>query len=116
MTKKPHFNPPREEGRLKKFNWQRLLLILMLVGIFGPLKAQSGNEEITLNLKNAKMAAFVKEIKAQAGYTFFYNDSTAKAIEPITINVRKATLKSVLEEVVAKKGFHLHHRGQNGGN
>lgn len=105
MTKKPHFNPPREEGRLKKFNWQRLLLILMLVGIFGPLKAQSGNEEITLNLKNAKMAAFVKEIKAQAGYTFFYNDSTAKAIEPITINVRKATLKSVLEEVVAKKGF-----------
>lgn len=105
MTKKPHFNPPREEGRLKKFNWQRLLLILMLVGIFGPLKAQSGNEEITLNLKNAKMAAFVKEIKAQAGYTFFYNDSTAKAIEPITINVRKATLKSVLDEVVAKKGF-----------
>lgn len=105
MTKNPHFNPPREEGRLKKFNWQRLLLILMLVGIFGPLRAQSGNEEITLNLTNAKMAAFVKEIKAQAGYTFFYNDSTAKAIEPITINVRKATLKSVLEEVVAKKGF-----------
>lgn len=105
MTKKPHFNPPREEGRLKKFNWQRLLLILILVGIFGPLKAQSGNEEITLNLKNAKMAAFVKEIKAQADYTFFYNDSTAKAIEPITISVRKATLKFVLEEVVAKKGF-----------
>ena len=103
MTKKPNLNPPRWKEGLKMLKRHRVLLILLLLGLYNPAMAQSGTEKITLNLKNATLAEFAKEIKAQAGYAFFYNDSTAKAIEPITVSVRNATLSSVLDMVIAKK-------------
>ena len=67
--------------------------------------AQSGAERITLDLHQATMDAFAQEIKAQAGYTFFYNDSLAKAIEPITLSVKDEPLTSVLDKVFAPKGY-----------
>ena len=67
--------------------------------------AQSGAERITLDLHQATMDAFAQEIKAQAGYTFFYNDSLAKAIEPITLSVKDELLTSVLDKVLGPKGY-----------
>ena len=96
MTKKPHFNLPRSEERLKKTKWQWFLLILFVISLCAPAAAQTGTENITLDLKAVSMETFVNEIKAQAGYTFFYNDSIAKAVEPVTIAVRDAALESVL--------------------
>ena len=105
MTKKPHFNPPRSEEGLKKTKWQRFLLFLFVLGLCTPAVAQSGGEKITLNLKAATMDAFTQEVRAQTGYTFFYNDSIARAIEPITISVKDATLKAVLDQVLGGKGY-----------
>ena len=67
--------------------------------------AQSGAERVTLDLHQATMDAFAQEIKAQAGYTFFYNDSLAKAIEPITLSVKDELLTSVLDKVLGPKGY-----------
>lgn len=105
MTKMTHFNPPLWNELLKIINLQCILLILFVIGLGHSLKAQSGEEKISLNLKNATMAAFEKEIKKQAGYAFFYKDSVAKVIEPISIVVKNTTLKSILDEVIVKKGF-----------
>lgn len=105
MTKKPHFNLPRSEERLKKPKWQWFLLILFVISLCAPAAAQTGTEKITLDLKAVSMETFVNEIKAQAGYTFFYNDSIAKAVEPVTIAVRDAALESVLKQVLEPKGY-----------
>ena len=105
MTKMTHFNPPLWNELLKIINLQCILLILFVIGLGHSLKAQSGEEKISLNLKNATMAAFEKEIKKQVGYAFFYKDSVAKVIEPISIVVKNTTLKSILDEVIVKKGF-----------
>ena len=105
MTKKPHFNPPRSEERLKKSKWQWFLLFLLVFGAWRPVMAQSGAERITLDLHQATMDAFALEIKAQADYTFFYNDSLAKAIEPITLSVTGEPLSSVLDKVLGPKGY-----------
>lgn len=105
MTKKPHFNLPRSEERLKKTKWQWFLLILFVISLCAPAAAQTSTENITLDLKAVSMETFVNEIKAQAGYTFFYNDSIAKAVEPVTIAVRDAALESVLKQVLEPKGY-----------
>ena len=105
MTKKPDFNPPRSEERLKKPKRQCFWLFLLLIGLGMPAMAQSGTERVTLNLTNATMETFVEQVTAQTGYKFFYGGDMAEGIEPITINVQGVALKAVLDEVLGKKGY-----------
>ena len=105
MTKKPDFNPPRSEERLKKFKRQCFLLFWWVMGLSMPVIAQSGTERVTLNLTNATMETFVNQVTAQTGYKFFYGGDMAEGIEPITINVQGVALKAVLDEVLGKKGY-----------
>ena len=105
MTKKPDFNPPRSEERLKKPKRQCFWLFLLLIGLGMPAMAQSGTERVTLNLTNATMESFVEQVTAQTGYKFFYGGDMAEGIEPITINVQGVALKAVLDEVLGKKGY-----------
>ena len=105
MTKKPDFNPPRSEERLKKFKRQCFLLFWWVMGLSMPVIAQSGTERVTLNLTNATMETFVDQVTVQTGYKFFYGGDMAEGIEPITINVQGVALKAVLDEVLGKKGY-----------
>lgn len=93
------------EDRLKKFKWHCCLPVIFFLGFVCPTLGQSQTKRITLNLKDATMEEFVKQVKEQTGVTFFYNDDALAVIEPITIRREKVTLEEVLKEVVGAKGF-----------
>lgn len=105
MQKKGQSIPPLLGGMLKKFKWFYVLFVFFFFGMTGQVEGQTQEKKITLNLKDATMAEFVKEVKRQTGYTFFYNDKASAEIEPITIQKENATLENVLQEVVGTKGF-----------
>ena len=105
MQKKGQSIPPLLGGMLKKFKWFYALFVFFFFGMTGQVEGQTQEKKITLNLKDATMAEFVKEVKRQTGYTFFYNDKASAEIEPITIQKENATLENVLQEVVGTKGF-----------
>lgn len=67
--------PPLQGGKLKKIRWRCILSFVLLVGAFIPVCGQTSVKRVTLNLQNAEMEEFIRQIKTQTGFTFFYNDS-----------------------------------------
>lgn len=107
MKKIQDFNPPQAGGRLKKLKWLACLCISLFCGIAVQAGNQTRNQQLTLNLKDATLETFIREVKQQTGYTFFYNDQIAKAVEPITMQKEKIDLKEALREVLQSKGFNF---------
>ena len=107
MKKNGQLPPLLFEGKLKKIKWLCTLTVFFFCGWITSAVGQVQTKKITLNLKNASMAEFVKEVKRQTGCSFFYNDKALAAVEPITILKKDATLKEVLQEVVGTKGFNF---------
>ena len=69
MQKKGQSIPPLLGGMLKKFKWFYALFVFFFFGMTGQVEGQTQEKKITLNLKDATMAEFVKEVKRQTGYT-----------------------------------------------
>ena len=57
-------------------------------------------QRVSLNLQNATMGEFIRQVKQQTGYTFFYNDKVLKALEPLTVREENVPLEEVLRNVL----------------
>lgn len=103
--KKIKSTPPLQGGKLKKIRWRCILSFVLFVGTLMPVCGQSSVKRVTLNLQNAEMEEFIRQIKTQTGFTFFYNDKLLPKLEPVTVRKNNAPLEEVLRQVLEPKGF-----------
>ena len=75
-----------------------------------PVCGQSSVKRVTLNLQNAEMEEFIRQIKTQTGFTFFYNDKLLPKLEPVTVRKNNAPLEEVLRQVLEPKDRGDDHR------
>ncbi len=103
MKIKRHLIPLWQEGRQKKVKC--LFTCFLLCVLMTQAIAQEQANRITLDLQQANMLKFVRQVKQQTGYSFFYNDKLLQRIEPITIKCTNASLDEVLQTVFVSKGL-----------
>ncbi|TWJ04966.1 TonB-linked SusC/RagA family outer membrane protein [Mucilaginibacter frigoritolerans] len=84
----------------KIFLVMKVAIILVIICSL-QVKAAVYAQKITLTEKNASLEKIFKEIKEQAGYTFFYENKLLKNTHNVDINVKDASLNEVLEQCLA---------------
>lgn len=70
-----------------------------------PLSAENQQEKITINLKNAPITEFFREIEKLTTFKFFYKSSQVVSFPNITIDAKEQPLTSVLNSVFAKSNL-----------
>lgn len=74
-----------------------VILFISLSAIAVP--ALSLAQNISLNLKNAKLEQVLTEIRKQSGYNFFVNAEHLKHVGNVSVNVQNRSVKEVLDVV-----------------
>ncbi|OFY42932.1 MAG: SusC/RagA family TonB-linked outer membrane protein [Bacteroidetes bacterium GWF2_40_14] len=90
---------------MKKLFVLRHPLLLPLLCFFllsGKLSGATQQERITLNLKDATITQFFKEIENRTAYKFFYKDSQVENAPLINVDANNKTLTEVLNVVFEK--------------
>lgn len=101
MKKEKELFPPLTERLLMRRVCVFACFLCMMV-----LQTMGQNaKRVTLHLKNSTMTEFVKQVKQQTGYTFFYNTDVPAIVEPINVNKKDAPVEEVLREVLSPKGY-----------
>jgi TonB-linked SusC/RagA family outer membrane protein len=72
------------------------LTVFLLTVALAQAQAAAFSQNITLSGKDLPLKSVFKAIKAQTGYTFFYNNELLKEARPVTLNVKDALLEIVL--------------------
>jgi|JI6StandDraft_1071083.scaffolds.fasta_scaffold02180_8 hypothetical protein len=80
-----------------------ILFICLLITI-GHLLAQVKPTQISLELKDAGIKAFVSEIESKAGYHFYYNPADLDSVR-ITLSIKNETVPSILRLAFRNTGF-----------
>lgn len=96
---------PPQRGKKSSKRAKRLCLLATLVFLNALQAVCAQTTRITVHLQNAGFEDFIRQIKQQTDYTFFYNDRIVSSIEPITLNKENAPLEEVLRETLQPKGF-----------
>jgi TonB-dependent starch-binding outer membrane protein SusC len=73
----------------------KLTVFLLTVALI-QVQAGAFSQNVTISGKDLPLKAVFKTIKAQTGYTFFYNNELLKEAKPVTIDVKDAPLEDVL--------------------
>ena len=105
MKKDRHFVPLRHGGKCKTLRKFCILACWLFCGVMVQAAGYAQAQRITLDLQQASLEEFARELKQQAGYTLFYNDEAAPLIEPITVKCKDASVDEVMREVVLPKGY-----------
>jgi len=90
---------------MKKLFVLRHPLLLPLLCFFllsGKLSGATQQERITLNLKDATITQFFKEVENRTAYKFFYKDSQVENAPLINVDANNKTLTEVLNVVFEK--------------
>ncbi|HTN37212.1 MAG TPA: SusC/RagA family TonB-linked outer membrane protein, partial [Arachidicoccus sp.] len=90
----------KKHGIHAKQLWSALKLKLILVIMLAfnlQTQAKAFAQHLSIDMKNADLRAVFKQIKAQTGYDFFYNESMTKHARPVTLRVKNQPLKTVLD-------------------
>jgi TonB-linked SusC/RagA family outer membrane protein len=72
------------------------LTVFLLTVALVQVRAAAFSQNVTLSGKDLPLKYVFKTIKAQTGYTFFYNNELLKDAKPVTLNVKDAPLEIVL--------------------
>ncbi len=72
------------------------LTVFLLTVALVQVQAAAFSQNVTLSVKDLPLKSVFKAIKAQTGYTFFYNNELLKDAKPVTLNVKDAPLEIVL--------------------
>lgn len=102
MKKKSNLIPPKIRHGLKNLKWLGYLVCLFVV--HSP-EAKCQSQKISLNLRNATMEEFVRQVKQQTNYSFFYNDDVATILYPINLQKENIPLNKLLQELLKNKGL-----------
>ncbi|MDQ0106891.1 TonB-linked SusC/RagA family outer membrane protein [Chitinophaga terrae (ex Kim and Jung 2007)] len=96
---------PERSGKGAVFHRKRLpdttrlmnkVLLLLLLSL--QVSAVSFGQQVSLNLHNAPVEQFFREIKKQTGYGFFYDEALPKQIGNISVTVNNVALQTALTE------------------
>lgn len=74
----------------------RPLLLVCVVLLTTPLHAQNKETRLTLNIRNATLEDFVKQLENVTGFSFVYGEEV-KLTRRITLEVKKQTINEVLQ-------------------
>lgn len=81
--------------KLKKMKLTLLFSFLIFSSVWAETYSQT--TKLNLNLKNATVQNFIKEIEDQTGYLFLYQDEVINRNQRITIEANNETLENVLK-------------------
>ncbi len=90
---------PEKIKKIMKITTLLLFLACMQVS------AKSDAQGITLSLKNASIEKVFKEIKAQSGYNFVYNNSLLKNARKVDVFARNESVEVVLDKLLKNQPF-----------
>lgn len=82
--------------KLKKMKLTLLFSFLIFSSVWAETYSQT--TKLSLNLKNATVQNFIKEIEDQTGYLFLYQDEVVDKNRRITIEAKDETLENVLKK------------------
>src|SRR5690606_26157619 len=91
----------------KAVRWRRcksiqlkLSIILLFAGTL-QVCAMTYGQNITLNKKNVKLSAVLKEIEKQSGYHIFYDNSVIPAQAIVSVNYENENVERVVKQLLA---------------
>ena len=101
MKKNPYYACFFSSHRLKKLiTIMRLSFILnLLCTVAFSANTFSQSENISMNLKNAKVKEIFKTIENQSNYRFFYNDELSDINRTVNLKVKDSNIKDVLHQL-----------------
>ncbi len=70
---------------------------VMMLAAFLQVSAHTYSQQVTLNMKNAKLQQVFVEINRQTGFQFFYKDELLKKAGKINIDITNGSMKDALE-------------------
>lgn len=82
-----------------KYNFLSLGLLLLCLNTTQIYAQQASNKNISIQLKNEKIADAFKKISKASGYKFFYDEGLVKDVGQVNINVSKSEINQVLREL-----------------
>jgi TonB-dependent starch-binding outer membrane protein SusC len=82
--------------KLRKMKLTLLFSFLIFSSVWAETYSQT--TKLNLNLKNATVQNFIKEIEDQTGYLFLYQDEVVDKNQRITIEAKDETLENVLKK------------------
>ena len=82
----------------------KVSFIIMLAS-FQFVFANSLAQNVSLNLKNAKLDDAFKQISAQTSYKFLYNDDVLAKASNVSLNVKNESLDAVLDKILSSNIF-----------
>jgi len=90
------------------------LLIFFLFGIINQNSFADSivGQKLTIKVKDVEFIEVLKEIRAQSGYNFIYNEKFVETLDKVTLNIENVSLDYALE--ASLKGTRLTYEIQNG--
>jgi len=76
----------------------KLIVIITMVTILQVKASVSFAQNISINEKNAPLEKILKQIRAQSGYDFFYNQDLVSHVKGIDLQVRNVTIERALQQ------------------
>ncbi|WP_167016728.1 SusC/RagA family TonB-linked outer membrane protein [Chitinophaga sp. Cy-1792] len=70
------------------------IVLLLLLSL--QLNAAS-SQQVSLDLNNAPVEQFFREVKKQTSYVFFYDETITRQVQTVSVKIHNATLESALE-------------------
>lgn len=83
----------------------RLSFFLCLVSVLQVSAATSYAQKISLNKSNASLAATLKEIHKQSGFSVLYNAKMLKKAVPVNVNLQNVDIEDALKECFLNQPF-----------
>lgn len=88
----------------KLFRIMKLTFLLCFVALL-QVSASSFAQKITLTKVNASLLQTLKDIRAQSGYSIFYDAKLIKKAQTINVSVRDASVEDALKQCFANQPF-----------
>jgi hypothetical protein len=88
-----------------KGSFKKLLMVLAMLGGVIQMNAQNTTQTITLNLRNASIQEFMKQIESRTNFTFIYRDILMDTKKDVSIQVSNKPLVEVVKTVLDQKGL-----------
>ncbi|TLX70376.1 TonB-dependent receptor [Labilibacter sediminis] len=102
-----------KESRAKTFRIMKLIMLFMVIGFIHASASSYGqNARITIELEEAELKEFIKEVQKKTDFTFFYSPEDINSAKKVNIKVKDADLNEVLEECLKETGleFEIKHK------
>jgi len=88
-----------------KFLLVMKLIVILLTASILQVSGKSFAQKISIDQKNISLEKVLDQIRAQAGYDFFYDLNIIKKAKPISVHLTNASLEEALKQCFASQPF-----------